>query len=358
VRRNLIPAWFRTALALLFVFWNGSLSAQEPIVRATVPENGQVWVGERAKIVIDLLAPGYFSGAPSFDLPRVANVLLIPSEERPVLGSEAIQGVNYTVQHYELPVFARRAGEYQIPPFAIRFKFKRSPLDKEALEATVQTPPIQFRAVAPPGAENLAGVLSSVDVKCTEAWQPELNKAKVGDAFTRTVTFSASDIPAMAFPPFPISEVDGIGAYGKPPVLNDQSERGVMRGERQDIVTYVCERPGHFVIPAARLTWWDLNSKQLRTIDLPARIFEVAPNPALPTATVAETNPESSQIPPMHLVLFGVAISVIAAFLWKTWSFWRGVLARFRPTHLVPLNPSDLHRLPESPASLPSGTET
>jgi hypothetical protein len=340
--RNRVSAPLGTILIALFSLCSESLFAQQPAIRATGPEKEEIWVGQRAKIVIELLVPGFFSGAPAFDLPPVADILLIPPEERPILSSETIQGVSYTVQRYELLVFARRAGQHEIPAFVIRLKYKRAPLDKESQEASVQTPPIQFRALAPPGAENLGGILSSDAVTCTETWQPESSKAKVGEAFTRIVTFSASNIPAMVFPPFPISEIDGIGTYGKPPVLNDRSERGVMHGERQDTITYVCQRPGRFVIPAVRLTWWDLKKKQLQTIVVPPRVLEVAPNPALSTPVIAEADSRSSQLTPTHVVLFGLAILVIATFLWRTWPFWRRVLAQFRPTHLVPLNPADV----------------
>jgi hypothetical protein len=333
-----------TFLIALFSLCSGSLFAQQPAVRSTGPEKEEIWVGQRAKIVIELLVPGFFSGAPAFDLPAVADILLIPPEERPILSSEAIQGVSYTVQRYELLVFARRAGQHEIPPFAIRLKYKRAPLDKESLKASVLTPPVQFLVLAPPGAENLAGILSSDAVTCTDKWQPESTKAKVGEAFTRTVTFSASNIPAMVFPPFPISEIDGIGTYGKPPVLNDRSERGVMRGERRDTITYICQRPGRFVIPAVQLTWWDLKKRQLQTIVVPPRVLEVAPNPALSTPVVAEADSRSSKLTPARVILSGLAIFVIATIVWRTWPFWRRVLAQFRPTHLVPLNPSDVLR--------------
>ena len=117
--RNHISAPFGTLLAALFFSCSCSLFAQQPAVRATGPGKEEIWVGQRAKIVIELLVPGYFSGAPAFDLPTIADILLIPPEERPVLNSEAIQGVSYTVQRYELSVFARRAGQHEIPAFAI-----------------------------------------------------------------------------------------------------------------------------------------------------------------------------------------------------------------------------------------------
>ena len=49
---------------------------------------------------------------------------------------------------------------------------------------------------------------------------------------------------------------------------------GSLTGKRRDTITYVCQRAGRFTIPAARLTWFDLDAKKLQTIDFPARHFE------------------------------------------------------------------------------------
>jgi len=200
--------------------------AQDAKVRASLADKGDCWVGERVTLVVELLAPGYFAGAPSFDLPDPPGVLLVPPVGSPTLGSEEIDGTTYTVQRHELSVFARRAGAQTIPPLTVRFRFERQPLDKETVPASVRTEPLSLTAKAPHGAEGLGGIISARGLTAVESWTPaEPKKAKAGDAFTRTVTYAAPDVPAMAFPPFPIARVDGLGAYPKPPEVLDHSER-------------------------------------------------------------------------------------------------------------------------------------
>jgi hypothetical protein len=223
----------------------------------------------------------------------------------------------------------------------VRLKFKRSPLDKEAISQTVRTVPVTFTAHYPPGAENLPGLLSARQLQVTEKWQPLPGKAKTGDAFTRTIRFVAPEIPAMAFPPFPAPQIDGLSIYRKDPELLDQSERSELRGERRDTITYVCQRTGHFVIPAVRLTWWDLDSKRLRAIEFPTRVLDVAPNPAIPSAKLPASQPDSTGNRSYWFAVL-LLVGTVCLGLWAERN--RSLLQRFfaplRPTHLAPLNPS------------------
>src|SRR5262245_20399482 len=306
-------------------------------LRATLGGN-DVWVGQKLTLVVELLAPGYFASSPAFDLPQVPGVLVFPPTDRPVLSTETIEGVSYTVQRHELTVFARRAGEFDIPPFTVRFDFKPSPTDAGAVTQAVTTEPLRFTAKLPPGAEGLGALVSARSLTAEETWQPQGVKAKTGDALTRTITLSAPDVPGMAFPPFRAVRVQGLGVYAKDPQVLDHSERGELQGQRRETITYVCERPGHFVIPAAHFTWWNLQDQRLETVDFPERVLEVAPNPAAPAvSTVGHRKSEerfrrSLFVGPTLLVLAGGLVVALRRL------GWRGA-AYFEAVHLAPLNP-------------------
>lgn len=322
---------------LLILFLGIAARAQEPKVRASIEAKGDCWVGQRVTLVVELLAPGYFAGAPSFDLPNAPGLLIIPPTGHPVVSSETIGETSYTAQRHELSVFARRGGEQHIPAFTVRFSFKRTPLDQTAVAATVKTTPVTFSVKVPPGAEKLGGVISARGLTAVEAWKPEPGPAKAGAAFTRTMTFTAPDVPAMAFPPFPVSQVDGLGIYRKPPEVLDRDDRGTLTGQRREMITYVCQRPGEFVIPAARLTWFDLDTKQLQTIDFPARKLTVAVNPALASAAAssATVKPSWFAVSWAFVAVIGGALAACVLLV----RFWKPMIAPFRPVHLAPLNP-------------------
>jgi len=358
-----MAAWFASRVAavplwvcLLALSWDCRSLAQDAKVRATMP-NPSAWVGERVPLVVELLVPGIFAGAASFDFSDPPGLMLFPPAEHPRVSSETISGVSYSVQQHELSAFAQRAGEQTIPSFTVKFAFKRHPLDQETVAASLRTEPLKFMANLPPGAEKLGGLISARDLKITETWQPEPGKThvKAGDAFTRTITFTAAGTPGMLFPPFPAGTMDGLGIYPKPPEVLDRSNRGDLAGERRDAITYVCERAGRFTIPAARLVWFDLDSKELRTNELPARTLEVAPNPSLAsTASTSDSSAAAATKPvpdgPRNRgrLWSGAGLVVFAALLaWRTRRFsrfWQPVMAVFRPVHLQPLNPSS--RLP------------
>ena len=307
---------------------------QEAKVRTSLSTQGDVYVGQRVTLVVELFAPGFFASAATFDIPDPQGVLLMPSAEHPIVSSEDIDGVSYSVQRHELFAFPKRGGPQTIPSLPVRFAFKRSPLDQAKVSASVTTDPVKFKVLLPPGAEGLGNVISARNLKVEETWHPELGKTtiKPGNAFTRTIIFSAPNLPGMVFPPFPADPIDGLGVYAKHQIL-DQTERGELRGERRDVITYVFQRSGEFTIPAARLTWWDLDDKQLQSIDFPAHVFDVA-----------ETPPQTSSSKsfawwkPALAVLIAVALALLCYARLRP--FFPDVFARFRPVHLAPLNPA------------------
>ncbi len=345
--RGIAMSWLLVLLALLPL----SAAAQEPKIRASLAVKGDLWVGQRAALVIELLAPGFFAGAPAFDLPDVPGLLLMPPVGSPVVSSEESNGVNYTVQRHELSVFAQRAGPQRIPAFTVRFHFKRQPLDKDEVPASARTEPLNFTAKSPPGAEKLGAILSARDLKAVEEWKPKPGRAKAGDAFTRTITFSATDLPAMAFPPFRPGRIDGLGIYPQAPAVEDHNDRGTLSGQRRDTVTYVCQRAGHFVVPAVQMKWWNLQTQKLETIDFPPQIIEVAVAVA-PGAAGTATSPENSRRFWIEALRWLGILALLAAIVGASLrlgllSVVRQLLLRCRPVHLVPLNPTE----PDSPAA-------
>jgi len=316
--------------------------AQEPRIRASLQAVDPLWAGQKVTLVVELLAPGYFSSAASFDLPDPPGMVLLPPGGSPLVSGETIDDTYYTIQRHELAVYAATAGKHVIPPFRVRFAFKRAPLDHDDVAAVVVTPSLSLNVTAPPGTEGLGQVISARNLRVVEEWKPEPGRVvKVGDAFTRTVTFSAPDVPAMMFPPFPAGKIDGLAVYPKPPEVIDPHDRGAMQAERRDAVTYLCQRPGRFIVPAARLTWFDLDVQQLRTIDFPARTLEVAPNAALKIEDTAAAMRRSvlgwkgaAIVLAALAVLMGVVRARVRLRVWLA-----ALFAPLRPVRLQPLNP-------------------
>lgn len=318
--------------------------AQDPRIRARLEMPDTLWTGQKVTLVVELLAPGYFSGAASYDLPDPAGLLLFPPAEHPVVGGETIDGTYYVSQRYELAVYPSAAGPHTIPPIPVRIAYKRAPLDHDSISATVTTPALKLMVTAPPGTAGLGQVISARGLRVVDDWKPEpgTTPLKAGDAFTRTVTFTAPQVPGMVFPAFPAGKIDGLRLYPKAPALLDRTVRGDLEGGRRDTIVYVCERAGTFTIPAVRLTWWDLDGQRLRTADLPARTLVVAANPALATAPVAPAAVYGRSVQ-LEWLVSAAAVVVLLGWIGSRSAGARRVgrrlLAPLRPVHLQPLNP-------------------
>jgi len=347
----------RTLLwACLLALPGAALADAEPIIRSSLADASAVWVGQQVGVTVELLAPGYFASSAAFDIPDPNGVLLMPPHGSPVIGNETIDGTLYTVQRHELRAWPMRPGQQLIPALSVRFQYKPNPLDTQTVPAALTTQALPLTVNVPPGAAGLGTVISARNLTVRESWQPEpgAGDVKAGSAFTRTVTFSAPDVPGMLFPPFPTEDIDGLGIYSKPQVA-DSEQRGEFTGSRSDSVTYVCEQPGTYTLPAVRFTWFDLDANELRAEELPERTLQVIANPDLASGVAASEADGGAAAAtqtgraPGTVLAWSIAALALAALTvvarsarGRAW-LWR-LSAPLRPVHLQPLHPTGSER--------------
>jgi hypothetical protein len=101
-----------------------------------------------------------------------------------------------------------------------------------------------------------------------------------------------------------------------------------------------------------------LVAKALRTIDFPAHVFDVAPNPALPATTSHNAQLDRSPVRSWQGgLLLGLVIVAAAILLWKTRAFWQQWITPFRSKHLVPLKPPNQPRMDANSLPTANGRE-
>ena len=251
-------------------------------VRAFIAESDasqKTLVGQKVNVIVEVLSETHFSGSTRIDLPDIAGAVFYKPEERAVVGSKEIDGKTFSTQRHELAFYAQRAGSFEIPSLTVRFGVAGVGGAK-ATEYRNQTQAMQIKAVMPPGAENLTSLITATELKVTEVWNPQPNQQfTAGNAIKRTITFTAPDIPGMVFPEIHIAQVNGLKIYRDRATIHDKINRGSLVGERVDTLTYVCQSAGTYQLPAIQIQWWDLSSKQLKTILLPEVNFGVKPSP-------------------------------------------------------------------------------
>jgi hypothetical protein len=242
--------------------------------RVSTDPTGTAYVGQYVSVSVDLLSPGQFAGAPTFDLPEVEGGVILQLGSQGTHGSEQIDGQSWHVVNYSFALFPQRPGTCSVPPIGLRFAADSGiqPLRTEA---------VRIEAIMPEGAEGLTVLVSTPALKVEEGWSPDAGDLKVGDAMTRMITMTAESVLGMGLPPLPFPEVDGLGMYPQDPAVEDNIHRGDFTGMRIESATYVCERPGEYELPAIRIPWFDLSAKKLKQVELPGRVITVAPNPEL-----------------------------------------------------------------------------
>ena len=112
---------------------------------------------------------------------------------------------------------------------------------------------------------------------------------------------ASSSLPAyMPSPNLPMSmsvKTAAGGLYPGQPSVSDESNRGALRGRREESVTYVFEQPGEVALSAITLTWGDVANRRLRRIELPGLELtvegELAPEPAVEAEAVVEVQPSN-----------------------------------------------------------------
>jgi hypothetical protein len=92
---------------------------------------------------------------------------------------------------------------------------------------------------------------------------------------------------------------DGIKTYPDQAKVDEGTGGGTVTGSRDQDIAFIAARPGHYVLPAVSLAWWDTTANVLRKAELPARTLDVLPAAgAAASAGVPAASPASSAHPP------------------------------------------------------------
>jgi hypothetical protein len=251
------------------------VGAQEPAaIKTEQPVPAKALIGQRVVFHIDLQAKGEFSGSPRFVLPDVPGILLMQSEDHPMLSSMTVGDADYVIERFDFIVYAKEAGQVTIPPIKVGFG-SIAAVGQPVTTQNGETDAIILQVSLPPDATAAASMpIVSGHFEVTQSWQPRLPGAsatcKAGDAFRRTITLTAQDSLSMLLPPLTMPAIDGLKTYLAAPQLTDSSERGDAMATRIETVTYICASPGRSLIPAISYRWWNIGTGSWEKVVLPA----------------------------------------------------------------------------------------
>jgi hypothetical protein len=304
-------------LAVLTMGVASHADAQDDVILRTSTDPESAWVGQRVRLNIEVLGADGWAQIPDLPEVEVPGAYVMRTESQGVRLSETISRKTYTGQRYQMSIYCQRPGTLEIPALPVTAVLKQWGVNAAETPYELRTPATSLICKVPPGAEGIRGLISTTRLDAEQTWSSRLDTAAPGDAITRTVTLSADDVSAMAFPPMQHPQIEGVAVYPGQPSVNDETNRGALKGRREESVTYVFEGPGEIALPEIVLTWWDIDNQRLRRIELPGLKLvvegEVAPEPAEVTEVIVEE-------PPRDLLPF-IASAVMVAVL----GLWLGL---------------------------------
>lgn len=247
-------------------------------------------------------------------------------------GSELVDGIRYRTITRRYSLTPQRSGTFTITPPVFtgemlerdssRYNyFARSKTvmhEAQPITLEVKAQPANF-----PGTWLIAGL-----VTLSEEWQPEPTELQVGEPVTRIVTLSAVDIAVNQLPELNQQLPSQLRLYQEQPQTKSAERAGRIVAQKVFTTAIIANESGELTLPAIQVPWWNSQTNQLQTAELPAKTLHIKANPAASVpepavSTVAEPQAIAIAANPWqwnytsYLLLSGWLISMLALWFYK-----------------------------------------
>lgn len=158
---------------------------------------------------------------------------------------------------------------------------------------SVKSRPVTVNVLSRP--EGVTGwFLPARGVTLSQEWSAPLDKVKVGDTLTRTLTLTAKAAGPNQLPPLESVPVDGLRQYVESSTTDATMVDGAAGAFLTRRISLVPTRPGPVTLPAIEVPWWNLATNKQEVAVLPAVTIDVQPGADMPAAPVAPAAVERS----------------------------------------------------------------
>jgi hypothetical protein len=204
---------------------------------------------------------------------------------------------------------------------------------------------VELNVLPRPAAATGANWLPAQQLTLEETWRSDTAPVHVGDPVTRHLHLAAVGLTGAQLPELGtlMSLPDGIKMYPDQAKVNEDTSSGTITGSRDQDIAFIANRPGHYVLPAVRLAWWDTKDKVQREARLPARTLDVLPAAGasaavVPPAPATGNQPSSTASGSAHAVAPVAAPGSIPASVWQWVSaalalLWLGTVLAWWASH-------------------------
>ena len=118
--------------------------------------------------------------------------------------------------------------------------------------------------------------LPAEDLVISDSWKKSSPRFKVGEPTSRVLTLQTKGLAGSQIPELTIEKPGKIRIYPDKATTSTKTDGKTVFGIRQQQINYIPNEAGKMTIPAVRIDWWNVVTKQQESFTIPAREVEVA----------------------------------------------------------------------------------
>lgn len=252
--------------------------SQLPLVRARVEASAEIWVGQAVALNAEVIVPTWFTSAPAFPQLEVKNAVAL-SPEGTVNFVVQSGGKTFAAQSRRYLIYPQARGRYAVQSIKVEVTYAL-PDGSPSPPKLLASPPVQFEARMPPGAEGSKYFLTTDSFQISQSLSRKPNALQIGDSITRTVTMTAQNTVGISLPPLKFEAPEGVRLYPGMPKVAETAERGKIEATRTETATYVLEKESDYRLPEITILWWNPRTKTMNRASLPSVELKVQANSA------------------------------------------------------------------------------
>jgi hypothetical protein len=266
------------AIVLILLFASAQIFGQRHVFSEVRVNQSNPYVGQPVEVSLSIYTSTWFTQGVNFGNIKVNGAFTVFF--RSVPSSKKINGKNYSGVTAIYNVFPYDNKDVVFPSLEFTVETPREG-DYKGVPVKVKTTERVIRVKSiPKGIESNTWLVAN-GLNLSENWQGNEKSIKVGDVLERKVTRKAYGTVAELIPPLIWDSIPGVSNYALRSEVSNEKTKTSIYSVRSEGTRYLFEKEGSVTIPAIEVTWWNPAQKKLFKRTLPAKSFEVLPNPDL-----------------------------------------------------------------------------
>jgi hypothetical protein len=209
-----------------------------------------------------------------------------------------INGFNYAVTERKYAIFPQKSGQMTIKSLSLtaeiisnsRPNFNGFFSPQMAKTKRVDSKSITLNVKPAPDGFSGNHWLAAEELHLKQEWSGDIDKMKVGEPLTRTLTLLAKGTTVGQLPELHTAKADDqLKAYPDQPVLQEQKKPDGIIAFREEKIALIPSKAGNYVLPAIEIPWFNTQTQKMEIAKIPET--------TLSATSVAGLN--SSEAPPV-----------------------------------------------------------